>query len=77
MKKRSIVLTSCLVKPKPITGPKRMEKLKMMMNEGVPKVILMIIIAMKRLISLSLRTVEIGHFHLEKLFSCQLRKALE
>ena len=50
MKKRSIVLTSCLVKPKPITGSKRMEKLQMIMNEGVPKVILMIIIAMKRLV---------------------------
>ena len=49
MKKRSIVLTSCLVKPKPITGPKRMEKLKMIMNEGRPKVILLIIIAMTRL----------------------------
>ena len=77
MKKRSNVLTSCLVIPKPITGPKRMEKLKMMMNQGVPKVILMIIIAMNRLISLSLRTVKIGNFHLEILFSCQLGKAFE
>ena len=77
MKKRSNVLTSCLVIPKPITGPKRMEKLKMIMNEGVLKVILMITIAMNRLISLSLRTVAIGHFHFEKVFSCQLRKAFE
>ena len=75
MTKWAIALTSCLVKPEPITGPKRMEKLKMIMNEGVPKVILLIIIAMKRLTSL--RTVDIGHFHLEKLFSCQLRKAFE
>ena len=50
MKTRSIALTSCLVKPKPITGPKRMEKLKMIIKEGVPKRVLMIIIAMKRLI---------------------------